>query len=216
MSIAQKLMDFVKADPYQEAEPYTPGSQFSTPPNTAGGSAPTAYNPADDIPEGQREYLKEGMVRNTGKAPSELGIREYTLSKGTKPFVDLRDLHKDAPETYASMHPIENEQLGAGGIIFNEKGEVLVVTPKGEDRYTHPKGRPNAGESEIETALREVEEETGLVPDSYEEILGYYNTSNQSNKYYAMHVKSDADLTKFLTDETTAVKWLSPEDAAQH
>lgn len=48
----------------------------------------------------------------------------------------------------------------AGGIIFNPKGEVLFIYRRGF--WDLPKGKIDPGENPEETALREVEEETGL------------------------------------------------------
>ena len=49
-----------------------------------------------------------------------------------------------------------------GGVAVRG-GEVLVITPAGRRRVTAlPKGAPRAGESDRETAGREVREETGV------------------------------------------------------
>jgi 8-oxo-dGTP pyrophosphatase MutT (NUDIX family) len=53
----------------------------------------------------------------------------------------------------------------AGGVVFRHNGQGLEVLLCGRDRdgrWTLPKGGPNPGESDEETALREVGEETGL------------------------------------------------------
>ena len=56
---------------------------------------------------------------------------------------------------------IERE-VSYGGVVVRG-GEVLVITPAGRpDVRTLPKGGPQAGESEEETAAREVREETGV------------------------------------------------------
>ena len=49
-----------------------------------------------------------------------------------------------------------------GGVVVRD-GEVLVITPAGRPHVcTLPKGGANAGESEEQTAAREVREETGV------------------------------------------------------
>lgn len=51
--------------------------------------------------------------------------------------------------------------LGAGGVLFNPQGQVLLI----RDRlgyWCFPKGHLDPGESLEQAALREVEEETGL------------------------------------------------------
>lgn len=48
-----------------------------------------------------------------------------------------------------------------GGVILNERGEVLVVNNKGRS-WTFPKGHLEEGEDEMQTLYREIKEETGL------------------------------------------------------
>ena len=56
--------------------------------------------------------------------------------------------------------------VSAGGVVWRPRGDsggvevVLVQTPA--QRWGLPKGKPNNGERLVETALREVSEETGL------------------------------------------------------
>lgn len=49
----------------------------------------------------------------------------------------------------------------AGGIIINSQNEVLLVN-EGDGSWGFPKGRPEEGETLLETAIREITEETGL------------------------------------------------------
>ncbi len=51
--------------------------------------------------------------------------------------------------------------LAAGGLVLNEKGEVLFMFRKG--KWDLPKGKLDPGETMDACALREVMEETGLV-----------------------------------------------------
>ena len=53
----------------------------------------------------------------------------------------------------------------AGGVVYRHVGghlEVVLVARPDEGLWALPKGKPEAGESVEETALREVNEETGL------------------------------------------------------
>ncbi len=59
---------------------------------------------------------------------------------------------------------IKLKENSAGGVVFrkrNGKIEILMI----EDRFDHwtlPKGKQEQGETDEETALREIEEETGI------------------------------------------------------
>jgi diadenosine hexaphosphate hydrolase (ATP-forming) len=50
---------------------------------------------------------------------------------------------------------------GAGGVVFNARGAVLLLQ-HASGNWVFPKGHIDAGESELDAALREVEEEAGV------------------------------------------------------
>lgn len=54
-------------------------------------------------------------------------------------------------------------KLSCGLVIVNDRAEVLLCHVTGHDHWDLPKGGLRAGESTVEAALRETEEETGLV-----------------------------------------------------
>jgi 8-oxo-dGTP pyrophosphatase MutT (NUDIX family) len=61
-------------------------------------------------------------------------------------------------------------EVSYGGVVVRD-GEVLVIAPAGRpDVCTLPKGGAEAGESEEETAAREVREETGVQPRIVERL----------------------------------------------
>lgn len=68
---------------------------------------------------------------------------------------------------------------GAGGVVFDDAGRVLVLTlARGERVF--PKGHLEAGETPLEAAVREVEEETGVkawCDDPTEFTTSYVNPS---------------------------------------
>lgn len=51
---------------------------------------------------------------------------------------------------------------GAGGVVFNAEGAVLLLRHV-NGTWVFPKGHIEPGEGPLETALREVEEEAGVV-----------------------------------------------------
>ena len=60
------------------------------------------------------------------------------------------------------------EQTSAGGVVYRGRGagfEVALISVGDERRWQLPKGLVGRGESPVEAALREVEEETGLAPE---------------------------------------------------
>jgi 8-oxo-dGTP diphosphatase len=57
--------------------------------------------------------------------------------------------------------------------VFDGAGRLLTVRKRGTDKFMHPGGKPEAGETAAETASRELEEEVGIVlaPEKLE-LLG--------------------------------------------
>ena len=101
----------------------------------------------------------------------------------------------------------------AGGVVWRtgEGGvpEVLVVhRPKYED-WSFPKGKREEGETDEETALREVEEETGYVCHLGPELPGTTYEDRKGRRkavrYFVMTVVGG----EFApTDEVDEVRWL--------
>ena len=58
------------------------------------------------------------------------------------------------------LHAMYMPIVAAGGIAYNERGEMLLIFRRG--KWDLPKGKLDAGEHIEECALREVMEETGL------------------------------------------------------
>ena len=68
--------------------------------------------------------------------------------------------HDDIPRFFDALRNGYRSETAAGGIILNEKDEMLMIHRLG--RWDLAKGKVEKGESLEEAAWREVEEETGL------------------------------------------------------
>ena len=70
---------------------------------------------------------------------------------------------------------------GAGGVVFNKEGKVLILKHKNIN-WVFPKGHIEKTETKIEAAIREVEEESGVVADLVKPVVSfktsYINASN--------------------------------------
>jgi len=65
-----------------------------------------------------------------------------------------------SPEEYYKSLP--KKQVGAGVLLFNSKGELLIVKPTYKDKWSIPGGSVDAEESPKTCAIRETKEEIGL------------------------------------------------------
>lgn len=68
--------------------------------------------------------------------------------------------HHNYAELKAHWKQVTQDVKAAGGLVVNELGEILFIYRRGH--WDLPKGKMEAGESKRETAVREVEEETGI------------------------------------------------------
>ncbi|SUZ58241.1 uncharacterized protein METZ01_LOCUS11095, partial [marine metagenome] len=102
-----------------------------------------------------------------------------------------------------------------GGIVKNSKDETLFIYRR--SKWDLPKGKKDKGESIEETALREVEEETGVKNLVIINLFKHtYHIFKKGNKYYLketawFNMKTDYDdkLKPELKEDITKVVWKS-------
>src|SRR5258708_6083038 len=63
-------------------------------------------------------------------------------------------------------------EFSAGGIVFNNQGQVLVTQHSQNKHWSFPKGLIDPGQTTEEAALREVREEGGIVAEIIDKV-GY-------------------------------------------
>lgn len=68
-----------------------------------------------------------------------------------------RETDTDSRRTEAEPRPIE----GAGGVVLDAQGRVLLIRQR-KGGWVFPKGHLDPGETHLQAAVREVEEETGV------------------------------------------------------
>lgn len=108
--------------------------------------------------------------------------------------------------------------IAGGGKVINDKGEVLFIYRN--DKWDLPKGKTEGKESIEETALREVEEETGVLGLSIVKPLETtYHIFKRNGKYklkitYWFEMKStyEGDLSPQENEGITKVVWLNQEE----
>jgi 8-oxo-dGTP pyrophosphatase MutT (NUDIX family) len=108
----------------------------------------------------------------------------------------------------------------AGGLVVRDDTratEVLVVHRPRYDDWTFPKGKAKPGETDEDCAVREVEEETGLVCELGEEVASarYVDARGRLKevRYWVMHVVDTHPWAP--NDEVDRRLWASVDDAAK-
>ena len=107
---------------------------------------------------------------------------------------------------------VESKRLGAAAIIFNDEGHVLLVKQSyGPLNWELPGGGAESGESIVETALREVREETGLLVAA-EKTTGVYYEPATDFLHFAFLCRRIGSETEFQFDaEVTECAYWSPQ-----
>lgn len=105
----------------------------------------------------------------------------------------------------------------AGGVVKNEKGEMLFIFRK--KLWDLPKGHVDEGESYYNAALREVSEETGIPnPEIKAELIFMHHMYKENRKWcikrvlwYEMFCSSKTPLIPQAEEKITNIKWFHPQ-----
>ncbi|HEV2124035.1 MAG TPA: NUDIX hydrolase [Chloroflexota bacterium] len=113
------------------------------------------------------------------------------------------------------MRTAEIKPLGAAAVILDERGYVLLVKHSyGKLNWELPGGLAEANESLVDTAVREVREETGLRV-RVEWLTGFYYepTNHDIHQFVFLCTKEDpAALPRPDKSEITECAYCSPDD----
>ena len=101
-----------------------------------------------------------------------------------------------------------------GFIIMHENKTILCKTDNGY--YSFPKGKRNKPETEKQTALRELQEETGILENEIIQTEYFFEEKSDkgfpSVKYFVAKLKELKDFT-FDETELESVDWYTLEEA---
>ena len=124
------------------------------------------------------------------------------------------------PDPSKPVHTV----ISAGGVILNREGKVLTLHRRIEGTWVLPKGRVEPGESLRQTALREVDEETGLKDLKIVKEIGlvryifFWRPDNVNYKktvhYFLMKLNGD-DANMKLEPDFAEHSWLAIEEAVK-
>ena len=111
----------------------------------------------------------------------------------------------------------------AGGVVLNSDDEVLLLKRKAEGTWVLPKGKTEPEEELVNTALREVEEESGLGNLKVERKIGmvrytfYWRPEMVNYKktvhYYLMRVNGASEMN--LEPDFSEYKWADLDEAGK-
>lgn len=114
--------------------------------------------------------------------------------------------------------------MAAGGLVQNPSQEILLIFRRGF--WDLPKGKLDAGETIEACAIREVEEETGLVNLTIQKFITitqheYFDPFLQQevvkeSHWYAMKIDSYQNGLPQTEEDINEIKWVAPEIVADY
>ena len=128
------------------------------------------------------------------------------------------DLDKLKKAFFKHFKPV----TAAGGLVENEKGEVLLIFRKG--KWDLPKGKLDKGETIEQCAVREVEEETGLKDIVLKKLITItYHTYDEFGKHilkdshwYNMKVNGKQTIVPQIEEGITEIRWVKKKDVKDY
>ena len=126
--------------------------------------------------------------------------------------------HPDEKETLKKLKEKIPVAKAGGGLVYNKKGEVLFILRNG--RWDLPKGGIEKGEEIEQTAMREVEEETGVsglkivqkLQKTYHVFKRNGNYKLKITHWFEMRTDYKGKLTGQADEGIEKVAWLGPDE----
>lgn len=123
--------------------------------------------------------------------------------------------HPDLEVLWADFQACFKVLEAAGGYVLNGQGELLVFYRRGS--WDLPKGKIDKGETPEQAAVREVQEETGLLNIDLGSFLAHtYHTYEEKGKrilkktwWYRMQT-TDTQLVPQTEEDIEEIRWVTP------
>lgn len=124
---------------------------------------------------------------------------------------------EDADATFKRFSKLYQPVAAAGGLVFNEKDQLLLILRQG--KWDLPKGKVDKGETVEEAAVREVKEECGIEKlEILEPIVQMYHTYYLDQKrvlktthWFKMRALQYNKMVPQLEENITDLRWFDPE-----
>jgi 8-oxo-dGTP pyrophosphatase MutT (NUDIX family) len=114
------------------------------------------------------------------------------------------------------MVKVKDLLIAAGGIVIDDVNRILLVHRPRYDDWSFPKGKLDSGESPLETAIREVREETGYRVEirSFAGAVGYLvKGTPKTVLYWTMSPREQAEIED--PEEVSELVWLTKDQASE-
>lgn len=109
------------------------------------------------------------------------------------------------------------KEKSCGCIVLNEKKEILLILHNA-GHWGLPKGHVEEGETEVQTAIREIKEETNIdveVNTNYRYSMIYSPKENVEKEVIYFIAKNISNNCKPQIEEVQDIKWLDIDNAIE-
>ena len=111
-------------------------------------------------------------------------------------------------------------EKSCGALVFRkkqEKYELLLIKHRSGGHWSFPKGHVESGENEVQTALREIKEETGLdvsLLDGFRQSVEYFPKPHVKKQvvYFLAHPEGSDKVVR-QEEEISEYRWCLLDDA---
>lgn len=161
------------------------------------------------------------VLRHTPRKRKTLHQIIDNLEKGTQSYDSVTVYHDDLAVLWDDFSSLYELCRAAGGVVQNTEGNLLAIYRL--EHWDLPKGKQEEGETIEQTALREVEEETGVTNLTLgNHICDTYHTyrSRKDKRILKQSIwyKMYSDVAVLIPQTEEAIEqavWLSKEDFLQ-
>lgn len=171
-------------------------------------------------------FVNDKPILLTTNVEKEDGFKNYLLSSvhigkvikqlNSSKLKEVRLIGKNDNKLIKKFLKLLPNVIAGGGKVYNEEGDILFIYRN--SKWDLPKGKVEKNETIENTALREVEEETGVRGlEIIKPLDTTYHIFKRHGKYkikitywFAMKTKFDGILQPQQNEGITKVEWLSP------
>ena len=106
------------------------------------------------------------------------------------------------------------KEKSCGAIVFylkENKEQILLIKHSNSGHWSFPKGHVEAGETEVETAVREIKEETGVdanIDTRFRTVVTYSPKKDVIKDVVYFFATSDSYETEKQEEEVSEVRWV--------